>query len=286
MPQPATQWRARGRVLDVSRGAVMGVVNVTPDSFYDGGRYAEMDRAVAHALALLQEGADIVDVGGESTRPGAVPVGVDEEIKRVVPVIERLACETDAVISVDTRHAAVARAALEAGAHIVNDVSALSDEGMATVVAEYGAGAVLMHMHGTPATMQEAPLNADRVVDVVREYLGQRIAYAERAGIARAALAVDPGIGFGKSYAANERLLAELERLLEWGLPIVIGVSRKRFIGERTGRDVEGRLAGTLAAQVLAFERGARVFRVHDVAAARDALRVTAAILAAQCHTA
>lgn len=284
MQQPATQWRARGRVLDVSRGAVMGVVNVTPDSFYDGGRYAEVERAVKHARTLLQEGADIVDIGGESTRPGAAPVGVDEEMRRVVPVIERLARETDAVISVDTRHADVARAALEAGAHIVNDVSALRDEGMAAVVAEYDAGAVLMHMHGTPATMQEAPLDADQVVDVVYEYLGQRIAYAEGAGVAREALALDPGIGFGKSYAANERLLAELERLLDWKLPIVIGVSRKRFIGERTGRDVEGRLAGTLAAQVLAFERGARVFRVHDVAAARDALRVTAAILAAQCR--
>lgn len=286
MQQPATQWRARGRVLDVSRGAVMGVVNVTPDSFYDGGRYAEVERAVTHAQTLLQEGADIIDIGGESTRPGAAPVGVEEEMRRVVPVIERLARETDAVISVDTRHAEVARVALEAGAHIVNDVSALNDEGMAAVVAEYGAGAVLMHMHGTPATMQEAPLDADHVVDAVREFLGQRIAYAERAGIAREALAIDPGIGFGKSYAANERLLAELERLLEWRLPIVIGVSRKRFIGERTGREVEGRLAGTLAAQVLAFERGARVFRVHDVAAARDALRVAAAILAARCDAA
>jgi len=283
---PATQWRVRGRVVDVTRGAVMGIVNVTPDSFYDGGRHADTARAIEHAKELLKEGADIIDVGGESTRPGAEPVEIEEELRRVVPVVARLARETEAVISIDTRHADVARAALGAGAHIVNDVSALGEAGMAGVIAEYGAGVVLMHMHGTPQTMQEAPLEAGEVVDTVHKYLASRVVYAERAGIAREALAVDPGIGFGKSSEGNERLIAELEVFLGWGVPVVIGVSRKRFIGVRTGREAEGRLAGTVAAEVLAYERGARVLRVHDVAAARDALNVTRAILAARSSAA
>lgn len=269
----------RGRELDVGRGVLMGIVNVTPDSFYDGGRYLNPAQAVEHAKELIREGATIVDIGGESTRPGAQPVVAEEELQRVVPVVAKLAEETDAVVSVDTRHAVVARAALEAGAHIVNDVSALADEGMVEVVKEFGAGVILMHMHGTPATMQEQPLDAMEVVTCVLEFLEKRVAFALGAGIARAALAIDPGIGFGKTFLANERLIAELSTFMQLGLPIAIGVSRKRFIGARTGRDVEERLAGSLAAAVLAYERGARILRVHDVAATRDALAVAAGIL-------
>ncbi|MCX7846966.1 MAG: dihydropteroate synthase [bacterium] len=279
--EPAQRWRVRGRELDVGRGVVMGILNVTPDSFYDGGRYVDASRALAHARELMGEGAVIVDVGGESTRPGARPVAVEEELKRVLPVIEGLAGESEVVISVDTRHAEVAEQALRAGAHIVNDVSALADEGMAQVVAQYGAGVILMHMHGTPETMQDTPLQAGEVVREVKDFLAVRLKKAVERGIKKDALAVDPGIGFGKTFEANERLLAELEEFLEFGVPVVVGVSRKRFIGARTGREVQDRLAGSLAAAVLAYERGARVLRVHDVSATCDALRVADAILQA-----
>ena len=281
MTTPAAQRQVRGRMLDLTRGALMGVLNVTPDSFYDGGRYDDAEHAWTHAMELINDGADILDVGGESTRPGAAPVDVDEELRRVLPVVQRLARETDAVISVDTRHAAVARAALEAGAHIVNDVSALGDPAMAETIGAHGAGVVLMHMHGTPQTMQDAPLDADEVLAAVRDFLAARVARVLDAGIARNAIAIDPGLGFGKTFAANERLIARLDELCGIGAPVVLGASRKRFIGARTGRAAGDRLAGTLAAHVLAFERGARVFRVHDVAAARDALLMAAAILAA-----
>lgn len=258
----------------------MGILNVTPDSFSDGGRFLDRDKAVERGLAMAREGADIIDVGGESTRPGALPVPPEEEADRVVPVIRELAAATKALLSVDTRKAAVARRALEAGAHIVNDVSALAhDPAMPETVRDFQAGAVLMHMQGEPATMQNKPAY-DNVVDDVERHLEQRLEAATAAGVAREALAVDPGIGFGKTLAHNLRLLAGLDRLRRFRRPIVIGVSRKSFIGRLTGREAPDRLAGSLAAMTCAVLRGAHVARVHDVQASLDAIRIVNAITA------
>ncbi len=259
----------------------MGIVNVTPDSFSDGGRFAGASAAVEHAMRLAEAGADILDIGGESTRPGAEAVEADEEMRRVLPVIEALAGRTAAAISADTTKAAVARAALRAGAHIVNDVSACTmDPAMASVVRETGAGIVLMHRRGNPRTMQTDPRYGD-VVSEVREYLARRIADLAGAGVSVEAMAVDPGIGFGKTTSHNLALLAGLAALAALGRPVVVGHSRKRFIGELTGRPVDDRLAGSLAAATAAVLRGANVLRVHDVAQTRDAARVAAAIAAA-----
>ena len=267
---------------------IMGVLNVTPDSFSDGGRFLDLGAAVEHGHELLQQGADIIDVGGESTRPGAGPVPADEELRRVVPVIERLA-ETAAAadISIDTSKASVAAAALQAGAALVNDVSALrADPAMAQLIAESGAECCLMHMQGEPRTMQRDPRYGD-VVDDVRAFLEQRLEFAVAAGIRRERLLVDPGIGFGKTDAHNLELLRRLDELLVLGAPIVIGTSRKGFIGRLTagrghgGRtaDASERLAGTIATNVLALERGASVFRVHDVGPLADALAIATATL-------
>ncbi|HLI59105.1 MAG TPA: dihydropteroate synthase [Solirubrobacteraceae bacterium] len=256
----------------------MGILNVTPDSFSDGGRFTDRGRAVEHGLAMEREGADIIDVGGESTRPGAEPVPEDEELARVVPVIEGLrAAGLEASISIDTSKAAVATAALEAGADLVNDVSALrADPEMAALVAERGVPCVLMHMRGEPRTMQRDPRYAD-VVAEVRAFLEERLAAAVAAGIAEERIWIDPGIGFGKTAEHNLTLLRELDALADLGRPIVIGTSRKSFLGRITGRDYTGLAAATVATSVLAYERGARVFRVHDVAPTRDALLVAAA---------
>ena len=272
------QWHARDRVLDLSRPMVMGILNVTPDSFNDGGRYVGLDATLARAEEMANEGADIVDVGGESTRPGSARVTEDEELRRVVPVIEGICKRLSVVISVDTMKAGVARAALAAGAHMVNDVRALQNEGMAEAVAASGAGVVLMHMHGTPETMQDDPLDTEAVVETVVSWLAERVAAVERMGIGRELIAIDPGIGFGKTASANEILIARLGDFKVLGLPIVVGASRKQFIGLRTGRDTHGRLAGSIAAHVLAFANGARVIRTHDVQATRDALAVAAEI--------
>jgi dihydropteroate synthase len=275
----AREWQcARHRLSLRGRPLVMGIVNVTPDSFSDGGLYADTGRAVAHGLRLAAEGADLLDIGGESTRPGAADVPVEEECRRVVPVIERLAAETRAILSVDTRKAAVARAALEAGASIVNDVSALRhDPAMAETVRETGAGVILMHMQGTPATMQRDP-RYDDVVGEVAAFLQQRVRALEREGVARERMAVDPGIGFGKTLEHNLLLLRHLDRLHESGVPVVVGLSRKRFLGTLTGQDVNERLAGSLAGLVFCMSRGVHVVRVHDVEASRDAVRVAAAL--------
>ncbi len=262
---------------------LMGIVNVTPDSFSDGGRWLDVDAAVAHGLQLVAEGAAILDVGGESTRPGAAPVAADEEIGRVVPVIQRLReAGADAVLSVDTTKAAVAAAALDAGATYVNDVTALrGDPELASLVADRGATCCLMHMQGEPRTMQDAPRYTD-VVDEVRAFLEARVAVAVAAGIPEARIQVDPGIGFGKTVEHNLQLLARLDELVALGLPVVVGTSRKSFLGRLTGRtDPADRLAATIATNVLALRAGARVLRVHDVAPARDALLVTAATLRA-----
>jgi dihydropteroate synthase len=265
----------------------MGIVNVTPDSFSDGGRFLDADAAIEHGLRLVGEGADIVDVGGESTRPGAEPVPVAEELRRVAPVIEGLAAaQTGVQISIDTSKAAVAAAALEAGAGLVNDVSALrADPQMAGLVADSDADCCLMHMLGDPRTMQRRPRYRD-VVDDVKAFLQERLAFAVREGVSERRVLLDPGIGFGKTVEHNLELLRRLDELTALGRPIVIGTSRKSFLAriaadpppsEPTG--VRDRLAGTLASNVLAYERGARVFRVHDVAAVRQALAVAAATL-------
>ena len=255
---------------------IMGVVNVTPDSFSDGGRYLDADEAVKHGERLASEGAAILDVGGESTRPGADPVTQEEELRRVVPVVERLAGR--ARVSIDTTKVAVARAALEAGATIVNDVSALRfDPGMAALVAETGAGCCLMHMLGEPRTMQEDP-RYDDVVSEVKAFLEERLAFAVAEGIDEERVWLDPGIGFGKTVEHNLELLRRLDEIVAIGRPVVVGTSRKSFLGKLAGgRDEGERLPGTIATNVLALERGASVFRVHDVAQNVDALAVATA---------
>ena len=263
---------------------VMGILNVTPDSFSDGGRFLEPAAAIEHGRALLAEGADIVDVGGESTRPGAREVSAQEELARVRPVVGALAAESGnrgAVISVDTSKASVAAAALQAGASFVNDVTALrGDSEMAGVVAAGGAECCLMHMLGDPRTMQRDPRYQD-VVSEVKSFLEERLAFAVGEGVREQQVLLDPGIGFGKTVAHNLQLLARLDELVSIGRPVVVGTSRKSFLARLTTRPSEPRerLAGTLATSVLAYERGASVLRVHDVAPAREALEVAAATL-------
>jgi dihydropteroate synthase len=257
---------------------VMGVVNVTPDSFSDGGRYLDARAAIDHGLGLLAEGADLLDVGGESTRPGAEPVTADEEIARVEPVVAALAAD-GARVSIDTTKAAVARAALAAGATYVNDVSALRfDAELAGVVADAGVDCCLMHMRGDPRTMQDDP-RYDDVVSDVKAHLEERLAFAASSGIAEERVHLDPGIGFGKTLEHNLELLRRLGEIVALGRPVVVGTSRKSFLGKLTGRDVGERVPGTIATNVLALERGARIFRVHDVQPTRDALTVAAATL-------
>lgn len=257
---------------------LMGVVNVTPDSFSDGGLFLDPEAAVAHGRELVAAGAEILDIGGESTRPGAEPVPDEEELRRVVPVISGLG-DLDCDLSVDTSKAAVAEAALDAGATIVNDVTALrGDPGMATVCAERGATVVLMHMLGEPRTMQEDPRYEDVVVEV-KSFLAERLEAATGAGVAEERVWLDPGIGFGKTAAHNMELLRRLGELRELGRPVVIGTSRKSFIGKVDGSAAGERLGGTIASSVLAAAEGAEVLRVHDVAEMRQALAVAAAIL-------
>ncbi len=255
---------------------LMGIVNVTPDSFSDGGLFLGADAAVAHGLELVEQGADIVDVGGESTRPGAQPVAAEQELRRVLPVIEALAARAhDTQVSIDTSKAVVARAALAAGASLINDVSALrADPEMAGVVASSGADCCLMHMLGEPRTMQRDPRYGD-VVDDVKAFLEERLAFAVSEGIEERRVSLDPGIGFGKTVEHNFTLLGRLDELVALGRPIVIGTSRKSFLG----RIATERLPGTIATNVMALERGASVFRVHDVGPVAAALAVAAATL-------
>jgi dihydropteroate synthase len=258
--------------------SVMGVVNVTPDSFSDGGQYLDREAAIAHGLELAAAGAAILDIGGESTRPGAEPVSAEVELERVVPVISGLlAAGCGAQLSIDTSKAQVAAAALDAGATLVNDVTALrGDPEMAPLVAARGVDCCLMHMLGEPRTMQKDP-HYDDVVAEVRAFLAARLRFAVEAGVAAERVMLDPGIGFGKTAAHNLELLRRLDQIVALGRPVVIGTSRKSFLGRITGREVGDRLPGTIATNVLAYERGARVFRVHDVAPVADALLVTAA---------
>lgn len=271
-------FRARNERLELGETtALMGVVNVTPDSFYAGSRRLEPDEALAFARELVEEGASIVDFGGESTRPGARPVEVEEEIRRVVPVIARLRPSTRALISVDTRRAAVAEQALDAGADIVNDVSALADPRMAEVVARANAGLVLMHMKGTPATMQVSPSYRD-VVAEVKEYLRRAIEKAESSGIPGDSILVDPGIGFGKTLEHNLTLLHHLSSLSQLSKPILVGTSRKSFLGHILSGGPEDRLLGTAASVACAVLLGASVVRVHDVREMRQVAAVADAI--------
>jgi dihydropteroate synthase len=270
----------RGRRFLLGRRTwLMGVVNVTPDSFSDGGRYFDTGKAVARGLELAAEGADILDVGGESTRPGSLPVPEAEELRRVVPVIETLRKRTGTLLSIDTTKAAVARAALESGADIVNDTSAFRfDPAMAGEVARSGAGVILMHMKGTPLTMQESP-RYDDLLGEISAFLEERLRVAEAAGIPRERLIVDPGIGFGKTFEDNLVLIRRQEVFHALGRPLLLGFSRKAFLGRILGSPPDERLEGTIAAAVLSVERGAHILRVHDVGPVARAVRSAEAIL-------
>lgn len=274
-----TWFVAKGREISCGeRPLIMGIVNLTDDSFYDGGRYAEPEQAIAYAIKLVEQGADILDVGAESTRPGAHPVKEEDELARVVPVVAELARRMTAPISVDTTKSRVAQAALDAGASIVNDVSALrGDPAMASVVARSGAGVVLMHMQGTPQTMQTAPAYGEVVAEVM-QFFKERMRAAMEAGIAQMNIVLDPGIGFGKLLEHNLELLNRLPELAMLNRPLLVGVSRKAFIGQLVGRSAEYREWGTAAAVALAVDRGARVLRVHDVGMMADVVKVAAAI--------
>ena len=275
-------WRTSRRTFDLAeRGLIMGIVNVTPDSFSDGGHFARTDDAVAHALRLSDEGADILDIGGESTRPGAAAVTVEDELRRVIPVIEKLAGKTAAALSIDTSKAAVARAAAAAGAEIINDVTALQgDDDMPRVAAESGCAVVLMHMQGTPRTMQLNP-HYDDVVAEVAGHLAQRVAAARAAGIGPERSASDPGIGFGKTVEHNRQLIAGLGRLAALGHPVLLGASRKSFLATLAHcADVEDRDLPTAVLTALGYGFGARLFRVHAVHPNLQALRLAEALAA------
>jgi dihydropteroate synthase len=260
----------------------MGVVNVTPDSFSDGGRFLHPATAIAHARQLAAEGAEILDIGGESTRPGAEPVTAEQELRRVLPVLNGLE-DLTAQLSIDTSKSAVAAAAIDAGATFVNDVTAFrADPALAALIASRNCDCCLMHMLGEPRTMQRDP-RYDDVVSDVKAFLEERLEFAVGEGVAESRIMLDPGIGFGKTVAHNLELLARLDEIVAIGRPVVIGTSRKSFLGKLTGReDTDERLAGTIATNVLAYERGARVFRVHDVAPVHDALLVAAATVSAR----
>jgi dihydropteroate synthase len=274
----ATYWQCRDRNIDLGAPVVMGVLNVTPDSFSDGGRFVERGVALTHARRMIEQGAAIIDIGGESTRPGAASASLDEELDRVVPVIEALRRETSAFISVDTSKPEVMRAACAAGADIINDVRALREPDALVTAANTGAGICLMHMKGEPRTMQTAP-GYDDVVSEVSAFLAERVAACRTAGIDSARLTVDPGFGFGKRIVDNLALLKHLGQLRQLGVPLAVGLSRKSMLAKITGRNVDDRIAGSIALAAIAVLNGARIVRAHDVAATVDAIRVAAAVV-------
>ena len=279
--EPPATWSIAGRDIPLDHPVIIGIINVTPDSFSDGGKFSTVERAIAQAERLMADGSELLDVGGESTRPGAAPVSPDEEIARVVPVVEELARRRLGPLSVDTRKGAVARAAIAAGAAVVNDVSALGhDPTLGRVVADAGVGVILMHMRGTPDTMDSLASYRHVAPEVAAE-LAVAACRAEDDGVARERIAVDPGFGFAKNPEQNFRLLDELATVRALGYAVVVGPSRKRFLGAATGRPVDDRDRATAVACALAWERGARLFRVHDPALAREALRVAAATTSA-----
>jgi dihydropteroate synthase len=263
--------------LNLTRPHIMGIVNVTPDSFSDGGKYTSVEQAVVHALQLIEEGADILDIGGESTRPGATPVPLSEELSRVIPVIQALRKVANVPISIDTYKPEVMREAINAGADIVNDVRALQEHGALEIVAASSAGVCLMHMQGMPQTMQQDPVYHD-VVGEVKDFLTVRMHAAINAGISAERITLDPGFGFGKRTIHNIALIQHLEKLAEIGLPLLVGLSRKSVLGAITGQDENQRLHAGLAASVISAMKGAKILRVHDVKATADALKVVAAI--------
>jgi dihydropteroate synthase len=271
------QLRCGSKTIPLTNPCVMGVLNVTPDSFSDGGRFLDAAAAVANALRMVDEGAAIIDIGGESTRPGAAPVPLEEELRRVIPVIEQLRPRTAVPISIDTRRAAVMRAALAAGADIVNDVNALQEPQALHAVANTDAAVCLMHMQGDPRSMQQAPHYND-VVTEVRDFLVDRVAACRAAGIAEDRIVIDPGIGFGKTLEHNLRLISRLHDFVWVGRPILIGVSRKSTVGAITERPVDGRLAGSVALATLAAWHGAAIIRAHDVGPTVDAMNIVAAL--------
>lgn len=273
MESPRPQWFARGRLIIDDRPIIMGIVNVTPDSFSDGGRSFGHDDALNHALRLIDEGADILDVGGESSRPGADVVPLAEELRRVIPLVAALRNHTHVPISIDTTKAEVARQALLAGADIINDITALGDPLMAEVIVNFQAALVLMHMPGTPQTMQ-AHAHYQNVTHDVLTYLQNRVDHAIALGVPRSAIAIDPGIGFGKTTEHNLELLRQTSQFAALLFPVLIGTSRKGFLGTLTGRDVSGRATASVVSSLLAVDRGASMVRVHDVGPMRDALRI------------
>ncbi|PKM29252.1 MAG: dihydropteroate synthase [Gammaproteobacteria bacterium HGW-Gammaproteobacteria-11] len=268
------------RVLDLSRTHVMGILNTTPDSFSDGGRFQQLDDALRHVERMLSEGATLIDVGGESTRPGAQPVSIAEEIDRVVPVVEAIKSRFDTIVSVDTSTPEVIAGSAAVGAGLINDVRALQRPGALQAAAATALPVCLMHMQGDPQNMQQAPRYAS-IIDEVSDFLAERVAACENAGIDRGRLILDPGFGFGKTLEHNLQLFARMNELRPRGLPLLVGVSRKSMIGQLLGRPVDERLAGGLALATLAVTLGARLIRVHDVAASVDAVRMAEAVLAA-----
>jgi dihydropteroate synthase len=277
MPSPAVQLRCGDKTLDLTHPVVMGVLNVTPDSFSDGGRFVSVAAAVEQGVRMAAEGAALIDVGGESTRPGAEPVGAAEELRRVIPVIERLRAATAVIISVDTSKAEVMRAASAAGAGLINDVRALREPGALAAAVASGCAVCLVHMQGEPRIMQVAPSYAD-VVAEVRAFLAARVASSLAAGLVAERLAVDPGFGFGKTLEHNLTLLRRLSELAADGLPVLVGLSRKSMLGTLTGRTAGERVYGSVALAVIAALAGARIVRAHDVAATVEALKVAAAV--------
>jgi dihydropteroate synthase len=272
-----TKWQCGSRVLDLAEPVVMGVLNVTPDSFSDGGRFVAHASALEHARSMIAEGAAIIDIGGESTRPGASPADAAEELQRVIPIIEALRRESPVFISVDTSKPEVMRAAVAAGADIINDVRALAESGALEAAAASNAGLCLMHMLGEPRTMQDAP-HYDNVVEDVSSFLAARMRACRDAGVDTARLTIDPGFGFGKTTAHNLVLLKNLAALEALGAPIVVGLSRKSMLAKITGRAVESRIFGSVALAAIAVLNGARIVRAHDVAATWDAVRVASAV--------
>ncbi len=277
---PSGRVTLRGGVLSLAeRVHVMGILNVTPDSFSDGGRYVDADAACAHAMAMIEQGADLLDIGAESSKPGAVAIDEEEERRRLLPIVRELCRRTTIPLSIDTTKAAIAEEALDAGAALINDISALRfDPRMASVVARSGAGVILMHMQGTPATMQRTA-SYTYVVEDVRAFLAARLEVAQQAGIPRDRILLDPGIGFGKNCEHNVTLLNHLDAFQTLGRPIVVGVSRKAFLGKILGRTIDERLMGTAGAVAVAIMKGARVVRVHDVAPIRDVVQILEAIM-------
>jgi dihydropteroate synthase len=264
--------------LDLTRPRVMGILNVTPDSFSDGGHYSQTDAAIQHGLSLIEEGVDILDIGGESTRPNAVPVLLEQELDRVIPVIAGLVSQNIHIpISIDTYKPAVMRAAIAAGASIVNDVRALQEDGAISAVANSEVGVCLMHMQGTPQTMQVSP-SYTNIVQEVADFLSARVAACQHAGIANNRIMLDPGFGFGKTSAHNITLIQQLNALTQFNLPLLVGLSRKSVLGQITGKDVDARLYASIAAAVIAAMKGAKIIRVHDVKATVEALKLVAAI--------